>query len=337
MALNIVNRPRTASEMRDDLHNMTFRVAATRPMTAEDETTRVRLPAKHSKETALDASSRRGHGRQVVVPVPEETWVARKQSGGRQKRVVGAVLVAALATLSTALYLLLSGSEKIGSTQTNQAVVVSSPRPASTPTPSPIPSPSLVENTNQPANINSTPAPGPDELAARAKLEEKNIPYNEATFREAVEQGDTRTVDLFLNAGINPDTQDATGRTALIGAALRGSNNISEKLLRKGADVNARDTTGSTALMASALGGHKETTKVLLDNDANVNLTDNNGQTALIRAAAQGHKDIVRMLINKGARVDVKGRDGRDALTWAEINNKSDVIDLLRKAGASKR
>jgi serine/threonine protein kinase len=337
MALNIVHRPRTASEMRDDLHNMTLRVSATMPMTAEDEITRVRLPAYHSKETALDTSSRREHGRQVVVPVPEETWVAQKQRGGRRKRVVGVVLVAALATLSTALYLLLPGSEKMNPTQTTQAVVVNSPSPALTPTPSPSPSPSPVENTNQPPNINSTAPPGPNELAARAKLEEKNIPYNEASFTGAVEHGDTGAVDLFLNAGINPDARDATGRTALISAALRGSNNISQKLLRKGADVNARDATGSTALMASALGGHKETTKVLLDNDADVNVTDNNGQTALIRAAAQGHTDIVRMLINKGARIDVKGRDGRDALTWAEINNKSEVIDLLNKAGAAKR
>jgi serine/threonine protein kinase len=337
MALNVVNRPRTASEMRDDLHNMTLRVSATMPMTAEDETTRVRLPEYHPEKPAPDISSRREHGRKVVVPVPEETWVARKQRGGSRKSVIGAVLIAAIATLSAVLYLLLPGSEKMNPTQTTQAVVVNSPRPAPTPTLSPTPSPSPVENTNQPANINSTTAPDPDELAARAKLEEKNIPYNEATFKGAVEQGDTRTVDLFLNAGINPDTRDANGRTALISAALRGSNNISQKLLRKGADINARDATGSTALMASALGGHKETTKVLLDNDANVNLTDNNGQTALIRAASQGHTDIVRMLINKGARIDVKGRDGRDALTWAEINNKSDVIDLLNKAGAAKR
>jgi serine/threonine protein kinase len=333
MALNIVNRPRTASDMRDELHNVTLRASETVPMMAENENTRVRLPVYHSEVAASDISSRRAQGRQVVVPVPEETWVARKQRGGRRTWVLGIILIAGLATLSAALYLLFSVNEKPRSTLATQAVVVNSPSPSPIPTPSPSP----VANTNQPANINSSPAPGPDELSARAKLAEKGIPYNEATFTGAVEHGDTGAVDLFLVAGISPDVRDATGKTALVNAASRGSNNISQKLLRKGADVNAKDVTGSTALMESARGGHKETTKVLLDYGADVNLTDNKGQTALIRAAAQGHKDIVRMLINKGARVDVKGKDGRDALMWAEINDKSDVIDLLRKAGAAKR
>jgi serine/threonine protein kinase len=327
MTLNVENRPRSASEMRDDLHGMVPRAASTVPMTDVDATTKVSLPGNR-RDLVAPITGRNPEPRQrVVVPVPEETWVARKQEGGRRMWMIGAVLLAGLITFSAVLYPFFFGNGVNRRAQTTRPEVVNSPQPT--------PSLAPTENANRPANLNSTPAARPDELEARAKLAQKKIPYNEDAFIRVVEDGDTGAVDLFLAAGMNPDVKDATGRTALIRAASRGSNNISRKLLSRGADVNARDQTGSTALMESAQGDHKETTKVLLEQGAGVNLTDNNGQTALIRAAAQGRAEIVRMLLNKGARIEIRGKDGRDALTWAEINNKSDVIDLLKKAGAT--
>jgi serine/threonine protein kinase len=328
MALNIENRPRTASEMRDDLHGKAPRAASTVPMMDVDETTKVSLPGNRRDLVAPAAAHNPEPRQRVVVPVPEETWVAWKQDGGRRKWIIGITLIAGLVALSAVLYSLLSGDDARRREQTNQPVISSSPRS--------MPSPTPVENTNQQVNANSEPVVGPAELAARAKLAEKNIPYSEEAFVKVVEDGDTGGVDLFLAAGMNPDVKDATGRTALIDAASRGSDSISRKLLGKGASVNARDNTGSTALMEAARSGHKETTKVLLKNGAGVNLTDNSGQTALVRAAAQGHTEIARMLINKGARVDIKDKDGRDALMWAEINNRSDVVGMLRKAGAAR-
>ncbi len=328
MALSIDNRPRTASEMRDDLHNMTPRASATVPMIDEDEVTKVSPQAKRAAIIAPKTVPYRERGRQVVVvPVTEETWVARKPDRRARKWVVGVFVFAGLVTLSAVLYLSFSGDDKNRRAQKIQPVVTTSPRPSPSSTP--------AQNMNQQANVNSSPVTSQDELEARAKLAQKNILYSEKAFTEIVEDGDTSTVDLFLAAGMNPDVKDATGRTALINAASKGSNNISQKLLSGGADVDARDNNGSTALMESARGDHRETTKVLLDKGADVNLTDNNGQTALVRAAVQGHAEIARMLINKGARIDIKDRSGRDALTWAEINDKTDVINLLRKAGAA--
>jgi len=322
MALNIDHRPRTASVMREELHHLAPRAARTVPMRAVDETAKVSLPEHQAAMTAPVVSNKQA-GVRVVVPVPEETWVAGKRESRGKRWIVGAVLIAGLVALSAVGYLLFSGRDANRRAQTNLPVTASSPLSTQSPSPT--------------VNVKSSPLPSDDELAARAKLEQKNIPFSEAAFNRVVEEGDTGLVELFLAAGMNPDTKDASGRTALINAASRGSNNISQKLLSKGAEVNARDSRGSTALMESARGDHKETTKVLLERGADVNLTDNNGRTALIRAAAQGHAEIARMLINKGAKVDVKDRDGRSALTWAEINNQSDVIELLRKAGASGR
>jgi hypothetical protein len=327
MALSIDNRPRTASEMRDDLHNLTLRAASTVPMTSVDETTRVSSRTGAADRATPNVVRQREAGGRVVIPLPEETRVTHEGGRGGRRWVIGAVLLAGLLTLSAALYLLFFRGNTSRPARADRPAVKNSPRPT--------PSPTAAENVNQEPSVNPTAEPAAEELAARAKLEQRKIPYTEAAFARAVEEGDTGTVDLFLASGMSPEVRDADGRTLLISAASRGSNNISEKLLGKGADVNARDANGSTALMESAEGDHKDTTKVLLENGADVDLIDNAGRTALIRAASRGHSEIVRMLINKGARIDLKDKDGRDALTWAEINDRSDVIDLLKKAGAT--
>lgn len=329
MALNIDNRPRTASEMRDDLHNTALRAASTVLMADPDETTRVSLPAGRADVVAAGPIRPHGAGGRVVIPLPEETRIARKAGRGGRRWVVAAALVVGLAVLSAALYLLFLRGNTNRPAQANRQVVTNRPRPTPSPTP--------AENVNRQPNINATPEAGSDQLAAREKLAQKRIPYTEAAFAKAVEEGDTGAVELFLAAGMTTEAKDAAGRTVLINAASKGSNNISKKLLGKGADVNARDGKGSTALMESAEGDHKDTTEVILESGADVNLTDNDGRTALIRAAARGNSEIVRMLINKGARIDVKDKDGRDALMWAEINDKSDVADLLKKAGAARQ
>ena len=329
MALNLENRPRTASEMRDNLHNSALRAASTVLMADADETTRVSSPAVRSHAPAAGNVRQQGAGGRVVIPLPEETRIAQETGRGGRRWAVAAALLTALGVLSAALYFLFFRGNTNRPAQANRQVARNSPRP----TPSPKPS----ENVNRQPEVSLTPEAGPEELAAREKLAEKKIPYTEAAFARAVEEGDTGAVELFLAAGMSTEVKDADGRTVLIHAASRGSNNISKKLLGRGADVNARDGRGSTALMASSEGDHKDTTEVLLENGADVNLIDDDGRTALIRAAARGNSEIVRMLINKGARIDVKDRDGRDALMWAEINNQSDVTDLLRKAGAARQ
>jgi serine/threonine protein kinase len=325
LALNIEHRPRAASEMRDELRGITPRAATTVPMTDADERTKVSLTPGRTDAIVTKADSRE-RGRRVVVPLPEETVVTRKGGGSGWKLLLGISLVTGLAALLVVLYLSYLRNGETGGTQATRPAVPSTPSPSPTPT----------ADTNRQTNVNDQQPASPLELAARAKLEQRGIPYSEAAFNRVVEDGNTDAVDLFLAAGMNPDAAVAAGGTALIKASRRGRDSISRKLLGRGADVNQRDGDGSTALMEASLNNHKDTVKVLLANGADVNQRDDNGQTALLRAAIRGHGEVVRMLLNKGASINIKDKDGRDALTWAEINNRSEVVDLLRKAGARK-
>lgn len=220
MALNIDNRPRTASEMRDDLHNMSPRAATTIPMV--DETTKINLTANRANAITSDATRVRERGHQVVVHLPEETLVARKHGGSGRKWIVAVGLIAGLGTLSALLYFSYYGTGGSRRAQSDRTTTRRSP--SSTPT--------LTVNTNR--QDNTQPVADPTELAARAKLTQKNIPFSEGAFASVVEDGDVAGVDLFLAAGMNPNAKDANGRTVLINAASKGSNNISRKLLNGG-------------------------------------------------------------------------------------------------------
>lgn len=326
MALDIDSRPRTASEMRARLHDKASAVPYTVPAAAADETTKVSAATARVDAPPKVSVPNRRPGRPIEVTVPEETWVAKRRAGTWKRWGVGAV--AGLFIISAVLYFSFFDGRNRRVVPSNPPVVGNSPPPTLSPTPAETPA-------QQP--VNSAPFVGPDELAARERLTQKNIPFNEDAFTRAVEKGDTAAVELLLAAGMTPDVKDGAGRTALITAAARGRNHVSQELLSRGADVNARDADGSTALMQSALAGHQETTDVLLRSGADVNLSNNQGQTALILAAARGHADIVRRLLDRGAKISLRDGNGRDALAWAEANNKSDVADLLKRARAASQ
>src|SRR4051812_5562937 len=92
VALNIDNRPRTAAEMRDDLHKVRLGAASTIPMTDADEITRVSLPVGNAGMAARNPRLNREPGRQVIVPIPEETFVTGKKDGSGRKWIVGAAV-----------------------------------------------------------------------------------------------------------------------------------------------------------------------------------------------------------------------------------------------------
>jgi len=360
MALNLDNRPRTASEMRADLHSTAPRAGATVAGEEVNETTRISLPtnALNAALPPAAAPQLRTRGSQVIVPVPEraETGIVRKRSGGTWAWAVMVGLFLGVVSLFGFLYLSKSDRDRGARTSSNRAAVNANA--------------ARTRNANAQFNANQNVADQntenlnmanqnvaivdlsnqnianqnvavaeeipPAARSAREELTRRGIPVNDETFVRVVEAGDTAAVDLFLAAGVNPNARKGGGVVALLGAAHRGRDNITRKLLDKGADANARDDQGVTALMLAAANDHKDTLRVLLDRNADANLQDNNGRTSLTHAAMQGHEDAVRLLLNRGAKVNLRDGEGRSALTWAEINGHSNVARLLRTAGATR-
>ena len=183
---------------------------------------------------------------------------------------------------------------------------------------------------------------------------------------KAVNDGDAKSVALYLNKGMDPDTADPDGNTILMIAARLGRQEVVSLLISRKAGVTRRSAHGDTALMLACLKGHLAVAKILVANGAQINqpgwmplhyaafegraevisyLIEKgadrnalapNGFSALMLAARGGHLEATRALLYDDADVAIKGPGGETALGIAKARKDEAVEALLRRAGASE-
>ena len=139
------------------------------------------------------------------------------------------------------------------------------------------------------------------EAIACKELEQLDIPWSADSFTSRAKSGDIGAVQLFLDAGMDPEAKDTSGGTAMGNAAYSGHIDIVKLLLDHKADVNTKAKESRTALMDAALGGHTDIVKLLLDHKADVNAKTAGGNTALMNAAYGEHTETVQLLKEAGA------------------------------------
>ena len=207
--------------------------------------------------------------------------------------------------------------------------------------------------------------------SAQRLLKLRGYDFNEKGFFAAAQAQDVLAINAFLDGGINPNAQDADGRTVLISAAAHGDLSIVNVLLSRGVDLNVKDRRGYTALshaveamyedVVDALLSHpdvdanvkglnarpvllayvwrdnQDRVEKLLAHGADVNAQDGDGDTALHGAAQTGNVNIMQLLLDKGADPNVKNKQGGTPLMWAAVYGHQDAARLLlnRGAGAS--
>src|SRR2546421_13116347 len=92
------------------------------------------------------------------------------------------------------------------------------------------------------------PSPLADAQQARAELEKRHLDLNPDIFVQSAGQGDLKTVELFLRAGMNPNATNKYGSTALVWACGQGRVAVAQALLDKGADLAAEARDGDSPL-----------------------------------------------------------------------------------------
>jgi uncharacterized protein len=107
------------------------------------------------------------------------------------------------------------------------------------------------------------------------------------------------------------------------------------RLLRAGVDINSRDKYGQTALMLAAHHGHSEVVEELVNAGANLNATAKYNLTALMLAVVAGHVNIARFLARAGTDLKVKGSgapgfDGKTAYDLAVAREMHDLYVELK-------
>ncbi|XP_026804314.1 ankyrin repeat, SAM and basic leucine zipper domain-containing protein 1-like isoform X1 [Rhopalosiphum maidis] len=97
-----------------------------------------------------------------------------------------------------------------------------------------------------------------------------------------------------------------------------------------GIDINSKDRTGLTALMYACSNGWLKLVEFLVDHGADIEMKDNqSGETALFFAVRNNHVNIVKFLLSKGADKDVTDKKCQTVFRIAENKNMVDILNLL--------
>src|SRR5262249_28742706 len=172
--------------------------------------------------------------------------------------------------------------------------------------------------------------------SAQRLLKLRGYNFDEKGFFAAAQARDTMALNAFFDAGINPNAQDADGRTVLISAAARGDLNVVNTLLSHDVDINVKDKRGYTALSHALEAMYEDVEDALLNRpELDPNCRGLNGRPALIAFVWRDDKARVEKLLAHGADVNLEDKDGDTALHGAAENGNVEIMQLLLDKGAN--
>lgn len=183
---------------------------------------------------------------------------------------------------------------------------------------------------------------GHDSLAAVIR---DNMPISKKTLQLSTSQevnafvswsrkGHVDLVKKLLKQGVNVNSMDVDGRTAITVAAESGHDLVVGFLINQGADPNLNDANGHSALWWASRHGHKRIVRRLLAQDVSADSADEDGQTTLSAASQGGFEEIVDMLLKKGCKVNAVTLYGKTPLMFAATQGHCGVVKHLIDAGA---
>jgi len=152
-------------------------------------------------------------------------------------------------------------------------------------------------------------------------------------------RGDLESVRQLIGRGVDVDSRDAQGRTAVTAAVYADDLELVQALIEAGADVDIQDDMRANALLATGETGNVEILRAVLRASPDLTRTNRFGGTALIPAAHRGHVEVVRELVGTAIDVDHVNDPGWTALLEAVILGDGgpahrEIVRILVDAGA---
>jgi hypothetical protein len=152
----------------------------------------------------------------------------------------------------------------------------------------------------------------------------------------AVDKGQLSTVQELVENGANPDGRPRSKTTPLSIAVMDGNIEIAKYLLQKGATVDLQDRHGHAALMLAAASNQLECVRLLLANKADVEMRRHDGTTALLAAAEAEHSEMIELLLSQGgANIDIQDGMGWTPLMLAVRTRNIQLVRLVLEKGAN--
>jgi len=146
----------------------------------------------------------------------------------------------------------------------------------------------------------------------------------------AARWGHVEMVELLLAEGLDINSGDTDGSSALIAAAYHGHQSVVELLLEHGTEhrLEELNSSGEAPVILLGASNSKRLTTVL-----DMNALNGNGDTALhlalVNPTRNKSKMIARLLIENGADCEVQNQAGYTPLLYAVANGNEEVTELL--------
>lgn len=179
--------------------------------------------------------------------------------------------------------------------------------------------------------------PAPEMTKNMLKL--RGFEFNEDGFFKAIRLNDAVAVKGFFDAGMDANSKNRVGETALTYAIINAEPKIIKAVADK-ADINMQDNLGQSPLHLALSKQKQEIFDYLLEKNANVNVPGAKqklkNQTVLYIAVTRGDEELVRKLIERGADPNIADAEGAVPLAEACIGGRlnQEIIKMLIDKGA---
>jgi serine/threonine protein kinase len=148
----------------------------------------------------------------------------------------------------------------------------------------------------------------------------------------AAQQGHLEIIEMLLDQGADSRAAGISGSPVTAATSARHTRAV-QRLLEAGGDPDAQNAHGATALMMASEYCEAGLVELLIGHHAALDTQNAFGNTALIQATEANCADAVRQLLAAGADVNVKGFGGT-ALMLAAGGGREEILQMLRTAAA---
>ena len=144
-----------------------------------------------------------------------------------------------------------------------------------------------------------------------------------------VSKGDLSTLNLLLQAGLDPNVKNSQGVPLLSQAITNEKLDVAKLLIDKNANVDEQDKDGHTPIYYAVQEESIDSIKFLISQKADLNVQTSQGKSPLMLAVRSGNTNVVSILLGFGALASVLDSEGKTALIEAVESSNIAVIDLL--------
>jgi ankyrin repeat protein len=168
------------------------------------------------------------------------------------------------------------------------------------------------------------------QFSPKKRLARFGLAFTGDNFIKCINFYATDEINLFLQAGMNPNLKDKYRTPAIVLAVRLVNKETVRSLLKYGANTNITDQDGKTALMEAASKGSLEMVKMLIENGADLQITDEWGWTALFRVEAPQLEKKFAFLFEHGANFSHRDSEGNTVLLNSIKRNISQAAILIK-------